>query len=169
MWIFVFSLLHVLFFDCPLNAYRPAVSRSLSLSELSAEMHATWQRGIEWLRAAGARVVWVSLPLTKLALPAYYLIAPAEASSNLARYDGLRFGHCFTSNYASLAKMYTDNRSAGFGPEVQRRVLLGSFALSSRAYVRPHIPPFGRLSYNLFLDFCRHIPSLNSVCGAWFL
>jgi aspartyl-tRNA(Asn)/glutamyl-tRNA(Gln) amidotransferase subunit A len=98
-------------------------------------MHATWQRGIDWLRAAGARIVWVSLPLTKLALPTYYLIAPAEASSNLARYDGLRFGYCFTSNYASLAKMYTDNRTAGFGPEVQRRVLLGSFALSSRAYV----------------------------------
>ena len=62
------------------------------------------------------------------------MIAPAEASSNLARFDGLRFGYCLTSNYSSLAKMYSDNRSAGFGEEVQRRILVGSFVLSSRSY-----------------------------------
>jgi aspartyl-tRNA(Asn)/glutamyl-tRNA(Gln) amidotransferase subunit A len=70
--------------------------REFQVKELSTEMQQTWQQGIDWLKQAGAKVVWVDLPLTKLALPTYYLIAPAEASSNLARYDGLRFGMtCF--------------------------------------------------------------------------
>jgi aspartyl-tRNA(Asn)/glutamyl-tRNA(Gln) amidotransferase subunit A len=91
-----------------------------------------WERGVGWLRAAGANPVEISLPMTKYALPAYYIIAPAEASSNLARYDGVRFGLRVEGD--SLDDLYELTRAAGFGGEVRRRVLIGTYVLSAGYY-----------------------------------
>jgi aspartyl-tRNA(Asn)/glutamyl-tRNA(Gln) amidotransferase subunit A len=99
---------------------------------MPSEIEALWCRGAEWLREAGAEPVEISLPLTKYALPAYYIIAPAEASSNLARYDGVRFGLRVPGD--SLDEMYELTRAAGFGPEVKRRVLIGTYVLSAGYY-----------------------------------
>ena len=96
------------------------------------EILALWDRGIEWLKAAGAEIRPVSLPHTKYALPTYYIVAPAEASSNLARYDGVRFGLRVPGE--TLQAMYENTRAAGFGAEVRRRVLIGTYVLSAGYY-----------------------------------
>ena len=93
---------------------------------------AIWRQGADWLRAQGAELVEVSLPHTKYALPTYYIIAPAEASSNLARYDGMRFG--LRVEGRNLAETYMKTRAAGFGAEVQRRILIGTYVLSAGYY-----------------------------------
>ncbi|MBX3565096.1 MAG: Asp-tRNA(Asn)/Glu-tRNA(Gln) amidotransferase subunit GatA [Sphingomonas sp.] len=93
-----------------------------------------WETGIEWLKDAGAEIVEVSLPHTKYALPAYYIIAPAEASSNLARYDGVRYGLRELAEGANLQEMYAATRAAGFGEEVKRRILIGTYVLSAGFY-----------------------------------
>jgi aspartyl-tRNA(Asn)/glutamyl-tRNA(Gln) amidotransferase subunit A len=99
---------------------------------MPAEIEALWQRGVEWLRAAGAEPVEISLPMTKYALPTYYIIAPAEASSNLARYDGVKYGLRVPGE--TLDDMYELTRAAGFGAEVRRRVLIGTYVLSAGYY-----------------------------------
>ena len=99
---------------------------------LPAEIDKLWQQGIDWLKAAGATPVPISLPHTKYALAAYYIIAPAEASSNLARYDGVRFGLRVPGD--GLTDMYENTRAAGFGAEVKRRVLIGTYVLSAGYY-----------------------------------
>ncbi len=99
---------------------------------LSPEIETVWEQGVEWLKAAGATPVEISLPHTKYALPTYYIIAPAEASSNLARYDGVRFGLRVPGT--SLDDMYKKTRAAGFGKEVRRRILIGTYALSAGYY-----------------------------------
>ncbi|MBU0660249.1 MAG: Asp-tRNA(Asn)/Glu-tRNA(Gln) amidotransferase subunit GatA, partial [Alphaproteobacteria bacterium] len=101
---------------------------------LNAEISAMWDRGIEWLKDAGANVVEVSLPHTQYALPTYYIIAPAEASSNLARYDGVRYGQRDLPDGAGLQYMYAATRAAGFGPEVKRRIMIGTYVLSAGFY-----------------------------------
>jgi aspartyl-tRNA(Asn)/glutamyl-tRNA(Gln) amidotransferase subunit A len=108
------------------------IPREYRLDGMPAEIEALWQRGIDWIKAAGAEPVEISLPMTKYALPAYYIIAPAEASSNLARYDGVRFGLRVPG--ASLDEMYENTRAAGFGAEVRRRVLIGTYVLSAGYY-----------------------------------
>jgi aspartyl-tRNA(Asn)/glutamyl-tRNA(Gln) amidotransferase subunit A len=108
------------------------VPHEYRLDGMPAEIEALWQRGIDWVKAAGAEPVEVSLPMTKYALPAYYIIAPAEASSNLARYDGVRFGLRVPGG--SLDEMYENTRAAGFGAEVRRRVLIGTYVLSAGYY-----------------------------------
>ena len=100
---------------------------------LNAEIAALWDRGIDWLAAAGATPVEVSLPHTSHALATYYVIAPAEASSNLARYDGVRFG-LRVEGEGSLDDMYMKTRAAGFGREVRRRILIGTYVLSAGYY-----------------------------------
>jgi aspartyl-tRNA(Asn)/glutamyl-tRNA(Gln) amidotransferase subunit A len=97
------------------------------------EIEKLWQQGIAWLKAAGATIVDVSLPHTKYALPAYYIVAPAEASSNLARYDGIRYG-ARQSGDGSLTSTYETTRAKGFGAEVQRRLLIGTYVLSAGYY-----------------------------------
>ncbi len=97
-----------------------------------AEIRALWDRGIEWMRDAGAEPVEISLPHTKYALPAYYIVAPAEASSNLSRYDGVRYG--LRVDGEDLVDMYSETRGAGFGREVRRRILIGAYVLSSGYY-----------------------------------
>jgi aspartyl-tRNA(Asn)/glutamyl-tRNA(Gln) amidotransferase subunit A len=99
---------------------------------MPAEIDALWERGKEWLRDAGAELVEVSLPHTKYALPTYYIVNPAEASSNLARYDGVRYG--LRVEGGDITTMYERTRAEGFGKEVRRRVLIGTYVLSAGYY-----------------------------------
>ena len=99
---------------------------------MPTEIEELWQKGIDWLKESGAEILDVSLPHTKFALPAYYIVAPAEASSNLARYDGMRYGKRETG--ADLTDTYQKTRSAGFGEEVQRRLMIGTYVLSHGYY-----------------------------------
>ena len=115
-----------------IRGLRIGIPREYRVDGMPAEIEALWEHGVEWLRAAGAEPVDISLPLTKYALPTYYIIAPAEASSNLARYDGVRFGLRIEGN--SLDEMYEFTRAAGFGAEVRRRVLIGTYVLSAGYY-----------------------------------
>ncbi|CAI3932792.1 Asp-tRNA(Asn)/Glu-tRNA(Gln) amidotransferase subunit GatA [Commensalibacter papalotli (ex Botero et al. 2024)] len=123
--------------------YRAACNRSLKGMKvgipmeyrapgLSPEIEAVWQQGINWLKEAGCEIVDVSLPHTKYGLATYYIIAPAEASSNLARYDGVRYGRRVDG--ASLDELYANTRGAGFGDEVKRRILMGTYVLSAGYY-----------------------------------
>jgi aspartyl-tRNA(Asn)/glutamyl-tRNA(Gln) amidotransferase subunit A len=115
-----------------IRGLRVGIPREYRAAGMPAEIAALWSRGGDWLRAAGAEPIEVSLPHTRYALPAYYIIAPAEASSNLARYDGVRFGLRVEGD--SLDDMYELTRAAGFGAEVRRRVLIGTYALSAGYY-----------------------------------
>ena len=109
------------------------IPKEYRLDGMSAEISALWDGGAAWLRDAGAKVVEVSLPHTRYALPAYYIVAPAEASSNLARYDGVRYG-LRVDDGGSLDAMYEATRAAGFGPEVKRRIMIGTYVLSAGFY-----------------------------------
>ena len=111
---------------------RIGVPKEYRVEGMPAEIEALWQTGVEWLREAGCEIVEVSLPHTKYALPAYYIIAPAEASSNLARYDGMRYG--LRVNGSNLTDTYEQTRAEGFGAEVKRRILIGTYVLSAGYY-----------------------------------
>jgi aspartyl-tRNA(Asn)/glutamyl-tRNA(Gln) amidotransferase subunit A len=117
-----------------LRGKRVGVPKEYRLDGMDATIAALWDQGLAWLKAAGATIVDVSLPHTKYALPVYYIIAPAEASSNLARYDGVRYGLRVTPPGGNLADMYAATRAAGFGPEVQRRIMIGTYVLSAGFY-----------------------------------
>ena len=110
------------------------IPREYRMEGTDPEILKSWDDGIAWLKDAGAEVVDISLPHTKYALPAYYIIAPAEASSNLARYDGVRYGLRDLPEGAGLQDMYAATRAAGFGDEVKRRVLIGTYVLSAGFY-----------------------------------
>ncbi|MXN64171.1 Asp-tRNA(Asn)/Glu-tRNA(Gln) amidotransferase subunit GatA [Stappia sp. GBMRC 2046] len=129
--------------DRPVPNYEDAIGRSVKglkigipseyrVEGMPAAIDELWQRGIEWLKDAGAEIVELSLPHTKYALPAYYIVAPAEASSNLARYDGVRYG--LRESGKDIIDMYENTRAAGFGDEVKRRVLIGTYVLSAGYY-----------------------------------
>ncbi|MDJ1157180.1 Asp-tRNA(Asn)/Glu-tRNA(Gln) amidotransferase subunit GatA [Chelatococcus sp. SYSU_G07232] len=129
--------------DVPVPDFEAAVTRGVKglrigipkeyrVEGMPAEIEALWQKGAEWLKAAGAEIVDVSLPHTKYALPAYYIVAPAEASSNLARYDGVRYGLRVPGR--DIVEMYENTRAAGFGREVKRRVMIGTYVLSAGYY-----------------------------------
>ncbi len=111
---------------------RIGVPREYRADGMADEIEALWRQGAEWLRDAGAEIVDVSLPHTKYALATYYIVAPAEASSNLARYDGVRFG--MREDGSDLTELYERTRAEGFGAEVKRRVLIGTYVLSSGYY-----------------------------------
>jgi len=113
---------------------RIGIPKEYRVDNMPAEIEALWQRGIDWAKDAGAEIVEVSLPHTKYALPAYYIIAPAEASSNLARYDGVRYGLRDLPDGANLQDMYAATRAAGFGDEVKRRIMIGTYVLSAGFY-----------------------------------
>ncbi|MFN3718989.1 MAG: Asp-tRNA(Asn)/Glu-tRNA(Gln) amidotransferase subunit GatA [Rhizobium rhizophilum] len=108
------------------------IPREYRIEGMSEEILALWQQGIAWLKESGAEIVDISLPHTKYALPAYYIVAPAEASSNLARYDGVRYG--LRVDGKDIADMYEKTRAAGFGKEVQRRIMIGTYVLSAGYY-----------------------------------
>jgi len=129
--------------DRPVPDYEAAVGRSVKgmkigipkeyrVDGMPAEIETLWQQGAAWLKAAGAELVDVSLPHTKYALPAYYIVAPAEASSNLARYDGVRYGLRVPGR--DVTGMYENTRAGGFGKEVRRRVMIGTYVLSAGYY-----------------------------------
>ncbi len=111
---------------------RIGLPREYRSDGMAPEIAALWQQGVGWLRAAGAEIVDVSLPHTKYGLAAYYIVAPAEASSNLARYDGVRFGHRVEGE--NLTDLYERTRADGFGEEVRRRVMIGTYVLSAGYY-----------------------------------
>jgi aspartyl-tRNA(Asn)/glutamyl-tRNA(Gln) amidotransferase subunit A len=111
------------------------IPKEYRMDGMPAEIEKLWADGTAMLKAAGAKIVDISLPHTKYALPAYYVIAPAEASSNLARYDGVRFGHrAKLSHGDGITEMYEKTRAEGFGHEVQRRVMIGTYVLSAGFY-----------------------------------
>ena len=129
--------------DRPVPDYEAAVGRSVKgmtigipkeyrIDGMPADIERLWQDGIQWLTAAGAKIVEISLPHTKMALPAYYIVAPAEASSNLARYDGVRYGLRVPGR--DITEMYEKTRAAGFGKEVRRRIMIGTYVLSAGYY-----------------------------------
>ncbi len=111
---------------------RIGVPKEYRADGMPSEIEALWAQGIAWLKDAGCEVVDVSLPHTRYALPAYYIIAPAEASSNLARYDGMRYG--LRVDAPTLNEVYEETRAAGFGDEVKRRILIGAYVLSAGYY-----------------------------------
>lgn len=115
-----------------IRGLRVGVPAEYRMEGTPAEIEALWQQGVDWLREAGAEIVDISLPHTKYALPAYYIVAPAEASSNLARYDGMRYGLRVEGD--DLTDTYERTRAAGFGHEVQRRVMIGTYVLSAGYY-----------------------------------
>ncbi len=108
------------------------IPKEYRLDGMPAEIEKLWTEGCNWLKAAGAELIEVSLPHTKYALPAYYIVAPAEASSNLARYDGVRYG--LRVNGRSIGEMYENTRAEGFGAEVRRRIMIGTYVLSAGYY-----------------------------------
>jgi aspartyl-tRNA(Asn)/glutamyl-tRNA(Gln) amidotransferase subunit A len=129
--------------DVPVPDYEAAVGRSVRgmrigipkeyrMPGMPAEIEALWEQGRAWLQAAGATLVEIALPHTKYALPAYYIVAPAEASSNLARYDGVRYG--LREGGRDIIDLYEQTRARGFGKEVRRRVMIGTYVLSAGYY-----------------------------------
>ena len=108
------------------------IPKEYRVDKMPKEIENLWQKGISYLKESGAEIIDVSLPNTSYALPAYYIVAPAEASSNLARYDGVKYG--FRSNGENLIDMYEKTRSEGFGSEVKRRIMIGTYVLSSGYY-----------------------------------
>ena len=117
-----------------LRGKRVGIPREYWLDGMNPEIAALWEQGEAWLKDAGAEIVHVSLPHTASALPTYYIIAPAEASSNLARYDGVRYGLREQPDGANLQQMYAATRAAGFGAEVKRRIMIGTYVLSAGFY-----------------------------------
>jgi len=115
-----------------IRGLKVGIPKEYRLDGMPAEIEALWQQGIAWMKAAGCELRDISLPHTKYALPAYYIVAPAEASSNLARYDGVRYG--LRVEGENLIDMYERTRGAGFGKEVRRRVLIGTYVLSAGYY-----------------------------------
>src|SRR5580704_425655 len=111
---------------------RIGIPKEYRVAGMAAEIETLWQQGVQWLKDAGAETVEVSLPHTQYALPAYYIVAPAEASSNLARYDGVRYGLRVPGR--DITEMYERTRAAGFGKEVRRRIMIGTYVLSAGYY-----------------------------------
>jgi len=115
-----------------IKGMRIGIPREYRMPGMAAEIDTLWRTGAQWLKDAGAELVDISLPMTKYALPAYYIVAPAEASSNLARYDGVRYG--LRVGGRDVIEMYEQTRAAGFGKEVRRRIMIGTYVLSAGYY-----------------------------------
>jgi aspartyl-tRNA(Asn)/glutamyl-tRNA(Gln) amidotransferase subunit A len=120
------------FVGASVKGMRIGIPKEYRMEGMPAEIETLWQRGAQWLRDAGAQTVDISLPHTKYALPAYYVVAPAEASSNLARYDGVRYGLRVPGR--DIVDMYEQTRADGFGKEVRRRIMIGTYVLSAGYY-----------------------------------
>ena len=116
----------------PVKGMRVGIPKEYRMPGMAADIEALWQQGAQWLKNAGAELVDISLPMTSYALPAYYIVAPAEASSNLARYDGVRYGLRVPGR--DVIEMYENTRAAGFGKEVRRRIMIGTYVLSAGYY-----------------------------------
>lgn len=117
-----------------MRGVKVGIPKEYRVENMPADVDGLWEQGKTWLKAAGAEIVDVSLPHTKYALPTYYIVAPAEASSNLARYDGVKYGLRVAEEGGSLVDMYEATRAAGFGDEVKRRIMIGTYVLSAGYY-----------------------------------
>ncbi|RJF87235.1 Asp-tRNA(Asn)/Glu-tRNA(Gln) amidotransferase subunit GatA [Oleomonas cavernae] len=145
-----------------LRGKRIGVPKEYRVDGMPQEIEALWAKGLDWLRDAGAEIVEVSLPHTKYALPAYYIVAPAEASSNLARYDGVRFGLRVPGK--DLTQMYENTRAEGFGKEVRRRILIGTYVLSA-GYYDAYYTRAQRLRSLIARDFERAFETVDAIVG----
>jgi len=117
----------------PIKGMKIGIPEEYRLDGLANDVQNVWESGIKWLKEAGADIIDVTLPHTKYALPTYYIVAPAEASANLARYDGVKYGYR-SENIKDLEDMYSQTRAEGFGAEVKRRILIGTYVLSAGYY-----------------------------------
>ena len=117
----------------PIKGMKIGIPEEYRLDGLANDVQNVWESGIKWLKEAGAEIIDVTLPHTKYALPTYYIVAPAEASANLARYDGVKYGYR-SENIKDLEDMYSQTRAEGFGEEVKRRILIGTYVLSAGYY-----------------------------------
>ncbi|MEI6730717.1 MAG: Asp-tRNA(Asn)/Glu-tRNA(Gln) amidotransferase subunit GatA, partial [Pseudomonadota bacterium] len=129
---------------------------------INAEVAALWDKGIATLKAAGAEIVDISLPHTKYALATYYIIAPAEASSNLARYDGIRYGLRVTPESGNLNDLYCKTRAEGFGNEVKRRIMIGTYVLSA-GYYDAYYKKAQKVRYLIAQDFKQAFEKVDAI------
>jgi len=143
-----------------IKGLRIGIPTEYRLDELSNDIVDLWDRGIQWLKMAGADVVEIDLPHTKYALPTYYIVAPAEASSNLARYDGVRYGLRVDGD--NLDDMYAKTRAAGFGAEVIRRILIGTYALSAGYYDAYYLKA-QKVRKLIFQDFSNAFEKVDAI------
>ena len=144
--------------DGNIKGLRVGIPAEYRLDGLSKELDVLWKKGMDLLRKAGSELVEISLPHTKYALPTYYIVAPAEASSNLARYDGVRYGLRIPGN--SLDKMYENTRGAGFGEEVRRRIMIGTYVLSAGYYDAYYVKAM-KVRNLILQDFQRAFESID--------
>lgn len=144
--------------DGSLKGLRVGIPKEFRVNGMPEEIEKLWQQGAQWLRDAGAEIVDISLPHSQYAVPAYYIIAPAEASSNLARYDGMRYGHRSTSA-ENLIQTYEKSRAEGFGAEVTRRIMVGTYVLSAGYYDAYYLKAqkIRRLIANDFIEAYKHV------------
>lgn len=147
--------------NADLRGKRVGIPREYRIEGVPAEIGALWDQGAAWLRDAGAEVVEISLPHTKYALPTYYIIAPAEASSNLARYDGVRYG-ARVDGEGGLEALMAETRAAGFGAEVKRRIMIGTYVLSAGFY-DAYFTQAGRVRALVQRDFTRAFEDVDLI------
>jgi aspartyl-tRNA(Asn)/glutamyl-tRNA(Gln) amidotransferase subunit A len=145
-----------------IKGLRIGIPKEYRVDGMNSEVSALWDKGIAWLKEAGADVIDISLPHTRYALATYYIIAPAEASSNLARYDGVRYGQRVASPSGALAEMYEKTRAAGFGQEVKRRILMGTYVLSA-GYYDAYYKKAQRVRYLIAQDFKQAFEKVDAI------
>lgn len=138
------------------------IPKEYRMDGMPEEISKLWDQGVAWLKAAGANIVDVSLPHTKYALPTYYIVAPAEASSNLARYDGVRYGLRVADDKTSLHDMYFKTRAAGFGKEVKRRIMIGAYVLSA-GYFDAYYKKAQRVRALIAQDFAKAYEKCDAI------
>jgi len=146
--------------DRQIKGLRIGIPKEYRVDGMPGEIETLWREGAEWLKAQGAEIVDISLPMTQYALPAYYIIAPAEASSNLARYDGMRFGARVEG--ADLTETYEKTRAAGFGKEVQRRILIGTYVLSAGYYDAYYLKAL-KVRRRIYEDFTAAFEKVDAI------
>ncbi|MDY0329218.1 MAG: Asp-tRNA(Asn)/Glu-tRNA(Gln) amidotransferase subunit GatA [Thiomonas sp.] len=147
----------------PIKGLRIGLPREYFGAGLANEVEAAVRAALETMESLGATLVDVSLPLTELSIPAYYIIAPAEASSNLSRFDGVRFGHR-AAQYKDLAEMYGKSRAEGFGPEVKRRIMIGTYVLS-HGYYDAYYLQAQKIRRLIADDFARAFTQCDVIAG----
>jgi aspartyl-tRNA(Asn)/glutamyl-tRNA(Gln) amidotransferase subunit A len=146
--------------DRPIKGLRIGIPKEYRVDGMPGEIETLWREGAKWLEEQGAEIVDISLPMTQYALPAYYIIAPAEASSNLARYDGMRFGARVEG--ADLTETYEKTRAAGFGKEVQRRILIGTYVLSAGYYDAYYLKAL-KVRRRIYEDFTAAFETVDAI------
>lgn len=144
-----------------LKGLRIGVPKEYRIDGMPAEIEQIWSNGVAWMKDAGCEIVEISLPLTKYALPVYYIVAPAEASSNLARYDGVRYGWR-SKDHNDIASLYEKSRAEGFGREVQRRILIGTYVLSAGYYDAYYIRA-QKVRKRIFDEFTRAFEDVDLI------